>query len=96
MTYVPKRNRRDLARIRAVGLLERAMKARDISGRELARAVGTSAQTVSQLRTGGRLRVRAETARRLERTLRVERGSIFAVEADDRPVEPFIDLIVVA
>ncbi len=73
------------------------MKARDMNGRELARAAGTSAQTVSQLRTGDRLRVRAETARRLERALRVERGSIFCV-AEEPPafVQPSAELLLSA
>ena len=95
MTYVPKRNHRDMARLRAAALLERAMKTRDINGRELARAAGTSAQTVSQLRTGDRLRVRAETARRLERALRAERGSIFCADPDAQTtaVDPFAELV---
>jgi DNA-binding Xre family transcriptional regulator len=74
-----------MARLRSAALLEKAMRVRDINGRELARTALTSAQTVSQLRTGARLRVRADTARRLEQALRVPRGSIFSVETNQHP-----------
>jgi hypothetical protein len=85
MAYIPSSNGRGMARLRSVALLEKAMKARDINGRELARTALTSAQTVSQLRTGGRLRVRADIARRLEQALRVRRGLIFSVGLDQQP-----------
>ncbi len=69
-----------MARLRSIPLLERAMRARDLNGRELARTAQTSPQTVSQLRTGGRLSVRADIAQRLEQTLRVRRGSLFSID----------------
>lgn len=84
MTYIPSTSRLGMARLRSVAQLERAMRARDVNGRELARAAATSAQTVSQLRTGDRLRVRADIARRLEQALHVGRGSIFVRELDQK------------
>jgi DNA-binding Xre family transcriptional regulator len=83
-TYVPG-DRPRMARLRSVAALEHAMRIRDINGRELARAAGTSAQTVSQLRTGHRLHVRADIARKLELALRVRPGLIFSVDPDGRP-----------
>ena len=82
MAYTPSNNRLGMARLRSVAVLEQSMRARDINGRELARTAVTSAQTVSQLRTGDRLRVRADIARRLEQALRVRRGLIFSMPED--------------
>lgn len=87
MPYLPSTSGRGMARLRSVALLETAMKARDINGRELARIALTSAQTVSQLRIGGRLSVRADIARRMEQALRVRRGLIFSIGGD-----PVVDL----
>jgi transcriptional regulator with XRE-family HTH domain len=84
LAYVSSSSAQAMARLRSVALLEQAMGARDINGRELARAARTSAQTVSQLRTGGRLRVRADVARRLEQALRVHRGFIFSIGSDQQ------------
>ena len=75
MGYRPPRD--EWATLRDRALLESAMKARDMNGRELALTVKTSAQTISALRKGERQRVNVDLARRLERSLRVETGQLF-------------------
>lgn len=57
--------------------LERALKARNMSGTELARLMGTSQQRVNGLRFGRTSRMRADDATRIEAILGVERGHIF-------------------
>lgn len=75
MGYQPLRDNQAVLRDR--NLLETAMKARDLNGRDLAKIAETSPQTISQLRKGMRQSVSDELARRLERTLRVETGHLF-------------------
>jgi ribosome-binding protein aMBF1 (putative translation factor) len=71
------------ATLRDRRLLEKAMRDRDLSGRELAVCVQTSAQTISQLRRGVRRRVNPKLARDLERILRVTSGKLFAQSRED-------------
>lgn len=66
------------ATLRDYRQLERAMRERDLNGRELAVCVRTSPQTISQLRNGARRRVSAQLAHDLEKTLRVDSGKLFA------------------
>jgi transcriptional regulator with XRE-family HTH domain len=80
MSYQPLRDNWAILRDRQ--LLEEAMRARDLNGRELANTVKTSAQTISQLRKGERQRVNEDLARRLERTLRVDAGALFRHHRD--------------
>lgn len=80
MGYVPLSG--EWAVLRDPNLLESAMRERDLNGRELASTVHTSPQTISQLRKGDRARVNSHLARRLEKTLRVEAGTLFRHDHD--------------
>lgn len=80
MGYQPLRDNQAVLRDR--NRLEEAMKARNLSGHELAKLTETSPQTISQLRKGMRQSVGDELARRLERSLRVETGHLFRHHAD--------------
>ena len=71
--------RRDLL---DAGELQKALRARDLSGNALARLANTSAQTISQLRQGKRVAVRAAVAVRIEKTLNRAVGTLFGPEYD--------------
>lgn len=78
MGYQPLRDNTAVLRDRQ--LLEDAMRARDVNGRDLAQLAETSAQTISQLRRGERQRVSEDLARRIEHKLRAEPGQLFRQE----------------
>jgi transcriptional regulator with XRE-family HTH domain len=63
--------------------LEQAMRARDVSGNELARLVGTTPSEINGLRRGDVRRTRVSLARAIEKRLRVPTGSLFGTTDDD-------------
>ena len=84
MVYKPTLSRRRA--LLSPDALERAMRSRNLSGRELAALTGTSNQTISQLRQGLRQSVAADVATAVEHSLRVKAGELFgpAVSLDRR------------
>lgn len=83
MAYRPTNTAIGTSTLRNRAALERAMRKRDFSGRELGRAANTSHQTVAQLRSGARLQVRSDTARRIELALMAKPESIFITNPPD-------------
>lgn len=71
-----------MRRLIKVAALDRAMKARDVSGRELARTAKVSHQMIAELRAGKRARVNREAARRIEHALKVDEYSLFVSECE--------------
>jgi DNA-binding Xre family transcriptional regulator len=82
MAYRPP-NHHAFASLRNRRALETAMKNRDLSGRELSVAVKTSPQNMSKLRRGISHHCHVDLARRIERALRVEPGTLFEYDPAD-------------
>lgn len=66
--------------------LEAALRQADMSGNELAKAVGLSRQYVNRMRSGERQSVRYRLAVKMERALKVTSGTVF-VYGDDPDVD---------
>lgn len=77
MTYYPPRPRSGQATIRSARALDLALERASISIRQLALKVGTSRQTIGELRNGVRTCTSATTASRVEHELGLRLGDLF-------------------
>lgn len=77
-----------LVPVRSIQRFERAMQDRDFNCSELARVAGTGHMNVSNIRNGRVKRVRRDTAVALERSLKVEPGTLFEYNETRAQTEP--------
>lgn len=78
MAYAPPLRK---VKLRSRDRLERAMRARDVNGSELAALTDTPRQSLSRLRRGERDSINERTAAAIEKALRVAHGDLFEYEA---------------
>lgn len=67
----------EVVALRSPTRLEKAMRRRDVNGRELARLAGINHETIARLRRGGAHSIRRSSAQAIERALRAPEGEIF-------------------
>ena len=79
MPYQPPTRNVTYRRLVSLSSFERALKAADLSGTECAKLADTSPQYVNAIRRGYRRHVSTGLARRIEKALRVEPGTVFAL-----------------